>query len=319
MVQTQPTSWDVLVGDAAALREVCGERDENLRWIEARAGVEALVRGPRVVLRGAPAAVRAARALLQPLLDAADVPTEHDDAARPQAWTVAGRPIRARSDGQAAYLAALAADPLVFGLGPAGCGKSYLAVAAALAALERREIKRIVLTRPAVEAGERLGFLPGDLTEKVHPYLRPLFDALGELLDPARVAALVEQGVVEVAPLAFMRGRTLSSAFVILDEAQNCTPEQVAMLLTRLGHRTRAAVTGDPSQSDLPRGRPNGLEHATRVLGALEGVSVVHFGPGDIVRSPLVARIVAAYGRDAEATLVPGGPSLADAARGGGR
>jgi phosphate starvation-inducible PhoH-like protein len=205
------------------------------------------------------------------------------------------RPVQAKTPGQRRYVEAMRDHEVVFGVGPAGSGKTYLAMAAALAAMQRREVKRIVLTRPAVEAGEHLGFLPGDLTEKVSPYLRPLYDALRDLVDQEKFDRLTERGQIEVAPLAFMRGRTLSNAFVILDEAQNCSVEQMLMLLTRMGEHSRIVVTGDPSQSDLPRGQRSGLAHAVRVLGGVEGIGIVHLEIEDVVRHPLVGRIIAAY------------------------
>ena len=200
-----------------------------------------------------------------------------------------------RTPGQRAYVRAIAANDVVFGVGPAGTGKTYLAVACALAAIQRHEVRRIVLTRPAVEAGERLGFLPGDLAAKVNPYLRPLFDALAELSDRERVERMVEREQVEVAPLAFMRGRTLASSYVILDEAQNCTVEQMAMLLTRLGPDSKCIVTGDPSQVDLPRGARSGLSHAIELLEEIEDIAVVRLTGDDVMRHPLVAKIAAAY------------------------
>ncbi len=209
-------------------------------------------------------------------------------------WLDGARQVVARTPGQQLYMDAIAQHDLTFGVGPAGCGKTWLAVACALAALQRHEIKRIILTRPAVEAGEQLGFLPGDLREKVSPYLRPLYDAIGELVDDDRLQRMIERGQVEAAPLAFMRGRTLNNAFVILDEAQNCTAQQMLMLLTRMGEHTKMVVTGDPSQSDLRAG-DNGLPHALRVLDGVQGVAIVTMGSEDIVRHPLVGRVLAAY------------------------
>lgn len=209
-----------------------------------------------------------------------------------------GRATRARTPGQQAYLEAIAANDVVFGVGPAGTGKTFLAVARAYDAVQRHEVRRIVLTRPAVEAGERLGFLPGDLAAKVNPYLRPLFDALTELTDRDRVERMLEREQVEVAPLAFMRGRTLASSYVILDEAQNCTVEQMVMLLTRLGPDSKCIITGDPSQSDLPRGARSGLMHAIGLLEHIRGVAVSRLSSDDVVRHPLVAKIAAAYEAD---------------------
>lgn len=207
-------------------------------------------------------------------------------------WT--GKTLRARSPAQIAYLDLMRTHPLVFGVGPAGTGKTYLAAAFGAYLLHKRQVERLILSRPALEAGERLGFLPGDLKEKIDPYLRPLYDALFDVIGEPCVK-LMEQGVIEVAPLAFMRGRTLSRAFVILDEAQNCTPQQMKMFLTRLGEESRMVVTGDPSQSDLPGGRAEGLVQALDILGNIEGAAVTRFSEKDVVRHALVTRIVSAY------------------------
>ena len=213
-------------------------------------------------------------------------------------WLDGARQVLPRSPGQRAYMQAIADHDLTFGVGPAGCGKTWLAVACALAALQRHEVKRIILTRPAVEAGEQLGFLPGDLREKVSPYLRPLYDAIGELVDDERLQRMLERGQVEAAPLAFMRGRTLNNAFVILDEAQNCTAEQLLMLMTRLGEHTKLVIAGDPDQSDLKRGVSHGLPHALRVLQNVPGIAIVRMGVGDIMRHELVGKVLAAYAAD---------------------
>ena len=210
--------------------------------------------------------------------------------------------LRGRTDGQRAYIRQAQAHDLTFAIGPAGTGKTYLAVACAVDALERDAVKRIVLVRPAVEAGERLGFLPGDMKEKVDPYLRPLYDALYDVLPANIVARGLTEGTIEIAPLAFMRGRTLKSAFVILDEAQNTTPQQMKMFLTRLGEGSRMAVTGDPSQVDLPNGVTSGLAEAISVLDGVKGIGLTAFGTADIVRHPLVGRIVEAYDAAARRT-----------------
>lgn len=196
---------------------------------------------------------------------------------------------------QKSYIESIKSHELVFGVGPAGTGKTYLAMAMAVAALVNREVKRVVLCRPAVEAGEKLGFLPGDMAEKVNPYLRPLYDALHDMVDPDRAKEMVEKGLIEVAPLAFMRGRTLSNAFVILDEAQNTTPVQMKMFLTRLGLGSRCVVTGDPTQIDLPRGIPSGLVEALNILKPVRGIAFIDFTAEDVVRHPLVSRIVEAW------------------------
>jgi phosphate starvation-inducible PhoH-like protein len=203
--------------------------------------------------------------------------------------------IRARGAHQQAYLASIRERDLTFGIGPAGTGKTYLAVACAVEALTSERVRRLVLVRPAVEAGERLGFLPGDLAQKVDPYLRPIYDALYEMLGFDRVARLIERAVIEVAPLAFMRGRSLNDSFIILDEAQNTTVEQMKMFLTRIGFGSHAVVTGDVTQTDLPAGRPSGLRHSLQVLRGVAGVAFNHFDAADVVRHPLVQRIVQAY------------------------
>jgi len=205
--------------------------------------------------------------------------------------------IRARGANQRSYMEAIRSRDLCFGIGPAGTGKTYLAVASAVVALEEERVRRIILVRPAVEAGERLGFLPGDMSQKVDPYLRPMYDALFEMLGPDRVARLIERNIIEVAPLAFMRGRSLNESFVILDEAQNTTIEQMKMFLTRLGFGSRAVVTGDVTQIDLPKHQSSGLTHAAKVLDGVEGVSFTWFTAGDVVRHALVQRIVEAYHR----------------------
>jgi phosphate starvation-inducible PhoH-like protein len=217
----------------------------------------------------------------------------HAGTAGPAIKTAAGKVTRARSAAQAAYIDMMRQHDLVFGIGPAGTGKTYLAAAFGAHLLHERRVERLILARPALEAGERLGFLPGDLKEKVDPYLRPLYDALFDVIGP-NCAKLMEAGVIEVAPLAFMRGRTLARAFVILDEAQNCTPGQMKMCLTRLGEESRMVITGDPSQSDLPGG-PQGLEQALDYLSGIESVAVARFSEKDVVRHALVTRIVAAY------------------------
>jgi len=210
--------------------------------------------------------------------------------------TASSRAVRPRTPAQSAYLDMMRQCPLVFGVGPAGTGKTYLAAAFAAHMLYEKRVERLILSRPALEAGERLGFLPGDLKEKIDPYLRPLYDALFDVLGDS-AGRLIEQGVIEVAPLAFMRGRTLSRAFVILDEAQNTTPAQIKMVLTRLGEDSHMVVTGDPSQSDLPGGKAEGLNEALAILEDVEGVGITRFAEQDVVRHPLVARIVAAYNK----------------------
>jgi len=223
---------------------------------------------------------------------------EHGELARQVLTTTRqGRPLRARTPRQRSFIDAIERHDLTLAIGPAGTGKTFLATIQAVRFLQEQRVERIVLTRPAVEAGERLGFLPGDLQQKVDPYLRPLYDALHNLLGPERTAALQEKGVIEVAPLAYMRGRTLADSFVILDEAQNTTPAQMRMTLTRLGENARMVVTGDITQIDLPPGQPSGLIEAAEVLGGVEGVALCRFSDADVVRHPLVQRLVQAYAR----------------------
>ena len=293
-----------------------GELGLHLKLIADALGVELKQRGNTVYLRSIGGSVPLARLVLEELyglvgrghaLHPADV--RHGIrilTADPSAKLVSffndlivmgvkGRPICPRSGGQRAYVDALRHNDIVFGVGPAGTGKTYLAMAMAVAALQRKEVRRVVLTRPAVEAGEKLGFLPGDLSEKVDPYLRPLYDALQDMVPPDRIARLLERQVFEVAPLAFMRGRTLDHAYVVLDEAQNTTIEQMRMCLTRLGERAKMVITGDITQVDLPPNRQSGMAQALRVLKDVSGIGVVHLTAKDVVRHPLVADIIEAY------------------------
>ncbi|HMO49256.1 MAG TPA: PhoH family protein [Rubrivivax sp.] len=306
--------------DNARLAHLCGPLDGQLRSIEAAFGVRITHRGERFRIDGEPDAARATLALLQQLYAGADQPIEAEalqhalqDAQRAQAADAPGAAaadddgdgpivlhtrrsdLAARSPNQLRYLRRMLTHDISFGIGPAGTGKTFLAVACAVDALERHSVQRIVLTRPAVEAGERLGFLPGDMAQKVDPYLRPLYDALYDLMGLERVTRAFDKGLLEVAPLAFMRGRTLNHAFVILDEAQNTTSEQMKMFLTRIGFGSRCVVTGDVSQIDLPKGRTSGLVEAQAVLAGVEGVAFTLFEAADVVRHPLVARIVEAY------------------------
>ena len=304
--------------DNRLLAALFGERDRNLVRIEHELGVSVSSRGNRVSISGDRWSQRAAQAALDMLYDQArgggdvtDVAvsgairtaeaTMHD-AGPPNAPADANeriqtrrRPVLARSPVQDDYIRAMRSHELVFALGPAGTGKTFLAVAMGVSLLLEGQVERIILSRPAVEAGERLGFLPGDIREKVDPYLRPLYDALYHMLPSDRVIKSLDSGEIEIAPLAFMRGRTLSDAFVILDEAQNTTPVQMKMLLTRMGENSRAVVTGDLSQIDLPRGVRSGLADAVRILQDMEGVAFVRFGDADVLRHPLVTRIVRAY------------------------
>jgi phosphate starvation-inducible PhoH-like protein len=302
--------------DNPRLANLCGQFDEHLKQIERRLGVQVRPRGNLFQLEGPAPAVEAAERLLVSLFEQAAeenispqvvhtalqesglyaAPDEH----APGEIRTRRGVIRGRGPNQGRYLESMRRHDLCFGIGPAGTGKTYLAVARAVEALESDEVRRIVLVRPAVEAGERLGFLPGDMSQKVDPYLRPMYDALYEMLGFERVAKLMERHVIEVAPLAFMRGRTLNEAFVILDEAQNSTVEQMKMFLTRIGFGSRAVVTGDVTQTDLPANKVSGLRHASRVLQDVEGVGFTWFTARDVVRHPLVQRIVEAYQRHQE-------------------
>jgi phosphate starvation-inducible PhoH-like protein len=307
--------------DNERLAHLCGALDENLRAIEQGLNVVVTRRHEHFRVEGGKLQAPRAMALIEALYERSGRAIDEEqlqlmlhDAQRdviqgharpvPPAELAAGGEIvlhtrRAnligRTPNQVQYLRQILSHDITLGVGPAGTGKTFLAVACAVDALERSSVQRIVLTRPAVEAGERLGFLPGDLSQKVDPYLRPLYDALYDLMGFERVSKAFERGAIEIAPLAFMRGRTLNHAFVILDEAQNTTPEQMKMFLTRIGFGTRAVVTGDLSQVDLPRGARSGLADASEVLREVAGIAVTRFGAGDVVRHPLVARIVEAY------------------------
>ena len=289
----------------------CGHRDQNLNALEALVPVVLRLDGDRVHVSGDQRAVRRAEQVLAAMLIAARAGAQvtPDDvalAARAAgergipptlAVTARGREVRPKTDGQRALVGAIAANTLTFAIGPAGTGKTFLAIVMAVRALKNREVSRIVLTRPAVEAGEKLGFLPGDLREKVDPYLRPLYDALQELLESGTTEKYLERGTIEVAPLAYMRGRTLADAFVILDEAQNATPEQLKMFLTRLGGNAKMVVTGDDTQIDLPRGMRSGIHDVERLFAEIDDVGIVRLDENDVVRHPLVGRLVAAYDR----------------------
>jgi phosphate starvation-inducible protein PhoH and related proteins len=298
--------------DNRHLPRLLGEYDAHLALIEDRLGIDAHAHGNVVILAGSESACRIAREVLEALyvrvakgedigpgdFDGLIRHARHEnvDSDGTQAQiTTRRRVVKARTPNQSVYMRAMEKADLVFGVGPAGTGKTYLAVAYAAHCLERGIVERIILSRPAVEAGERLGFLPGDMKEKVDPYLRPLYDALYDVLPPEKVERDIETGVIEIAPLAFMRGRTLMNAFVILDEAQNTTTMQMKMFLTRLGENSKMVVTGDPSQIDLPPGQKSGLDDAVSLLNGVEGIEAIRFLGADVVRRDLVARIVTAY------------------------
>jgi phosphate starvation-inducible PhoH-like protein len=302
--------FDLEPSDNARLANLCGPLDENLRLLESRLAVEIRRRGDNFRVIGARA--ESAEDTLRELFDltkSEDVTPERVhlalreresgqvpvDAEREQGVRVPRGGIRARGTHQRDYLAEIRTRDLTFGIGPAGTGKTYLAVACAVEALQGDKVRRIILVRPAVEAGERLGFLPGDLTQKVDPYLRPMYDALYEMMGFDGVSRFIERNVIEVAPLAFMRGRSLNDSFIILDEAQNTTVEQMKMFLTRIGFGSKAVVTGDVTQTDLPAGKQSGLSHVIHVLRGVEGVAFTFFDAQDVVRHPLVQRIVQAY------------------------
>ena len=306
--------------DPERLANLAGPFDAHLRQMELRLGVEIANRGNVFRVRGPAPAVQRTEKFLRALwveaddqvLDSAgihlrlvevgaDAAVRDDVEPQEVAVRVKRGTIRGRGPNQAKYLHAIATHDINFGIGPAGTGKTFLAVAMAVEALNESRVQRLVLVRPAVEAGEKLGFLPGDLQEKVNPYLRPLYDALYEMLGVEKVAKLLEKSVIEVAPLAYMRGRTLNDAFVILDEAQNTTIEQMKMFLTRIGFGSTAVVTGDMTQVDLPKHQKSGLKDALDVLRGVEGISFTFFGAKDVVRHPLVARIVNAYDARGEA------------------
>ncbi|MEI7036156.1 PhoH family protein [Fulvimonas yonginensis] len=301
--------------DNARLANLCGPFDEHLRQVELRLGVEINRRGNLFQVIGDAAPTRAAEKVLRSLYAATEEETltgarvnlhlaesgieamveEAAEAAQEVVIKVKRGVIKGRGPNQARYLHAITTHDINFGVGPAGTGKTYLAVASAVEALEANRVQRLLLVRPAVEAGEKLGFLPGDLSQKVDPYLRPLYDALYEMLGFEKVAKLIERNVIEIAPLAYMRGRTLNDSYVILDEAQNTTVEQMKMFLTRIGFGSVAVITGDVSQIDLPRHIRSGLRHAVEVLRDVSGISFTFFTSRDVVRHPLVAKIVRAY------------------------
>jgi phosphate starvation-inducible PhoH-like protein len=310
--------------DNSRLANLCGQFDEHLRQIERRLNVEIASRGNRFRVTGNAGAAKIGSDVIHSLFDMTDHerldpervhvclqesvmnkaemregadPISVDDDAVVEIQTKM-KLVRARGANQKAYLRNIHDHDLAFGIGPAGTGKTYLAVASAIDALENEQVRRIVLVRPAVEAGERLGFLPGDMSQKVDPYLRPMYDALYEMLGPEQVARLLEKNIIEVAPLAFMRGRSLNDSFVILDEAQNTSVAQMKMFLTRIGFGSRAVVTGDITQIDLPSGQLSGLKNAVEILKNVDGIAFTYFTPKDVVRHELVQRIVEAYESD---------------------
>ena len=319
-MSSRPDSVDFALDpeDNERLANLCGQLDQHLRQIERRLGIEISNRGNLFRVIGDATAVQAGEHVLRELYAASErelltpervhlhlqesgiddlLKSGGESAASEAIITTRRGKVRARGANQREYLHSIQTHDVNFGVGPAGTGKTYLAVACAVEALERDSVRRLILVRPAVEAGERLGFLPGDLSQKVDPYLRPLYDALYEMFGFERVAKLIERNVIEVAPLAYMRGRTLNDSFIILDEAQNTTPEQMKMFLTRIGFGSTAVITGDVTQVDLPRGARSGLREVIEVMGPVEGISFTFFSTRDVVRHPLVQRIVDAYER----------------------
>lgn len=306
----------VRLKDGEEALNLLGLEDVHLRYLEKRLSCQIIVRGEEMTVTGEESDVRLAETVLEQLLTLirkgnnltlADLTyviskveegSEHDmshSLTKVIATTQRGRPIKPKTMGQSKYVKAIEKDSLILGIGPAGTGKTYLAVVMAVKSLRAKEVTRIVLTRPAVEAGEKLGFLPGDLQEKVNPYLRPLYDALFDLLGAETTQRYIEKGTIEIAPLAYMRGRTLDDSFIILDEAQNTSPEQMKMFLTRLGFGSKAVVTGDITQVDLPRGNYSGLIEVQNILKGIPGISFHYFTVDDIVRNPLVQSIIQAY------------------------
>ena len=323
-LNTVEVSQDIVLepADNNRLANLCGQFDEHLRQIERRLNVDIASRGNRFRVSGNPGAAQIGSDVLRSLFKLTSserldrervhmclqesVMNDGEPADEPEAESAdeernifeiqtRRKLIRARGANQRAYLASIHENDLAFGIGPAGTGKTYLAVAGAIDALETGQVRRIILVRPAVEAGERLGFLPGDMSQKVDPYLRPMYDALYEMLGFDRVGKLIDRNIIEVAPLAFMRGRTLNESFIILDEAQNTTIEQMKMFLTRIGFGSNAVITGDITQVDLPRGKPSGLRHAVEIVKAIDGISFTFFRSRDVVRHSLVGRILDAY------------------------
>jgi len=318
---SQRISLELEPADTERLANLCGQFDQHLKQIEGRLHVDIFCRGNLFTVQGEQRQARAASRLIKQLYTLSDsefltpelinlhlqesgmaeISEEAESEPRADDITIITKrgAIRGRGPNQKQYLRNIHQHAVNFGIGPAGTGKTYLAVASAVAALQADHVQRIVLVRPAVEAGERLGFLPGDLAQKVDPYLRPLYDALYEMLGFDHVARLIDRNVIEVAPLAFMRGRTLNDAFIILDEAQNTTTEQMKMFLTRTGFGSTAVITGDITQIDLPKHQLSGLKQAVKILKGVEGISFTHFSPRDVVRHPMVQRIVMAYDKAA--------------------
>ncbi len=312
-------SKEIKISDAETLSKILGVFDENLTLLMKETETEVYANGETLVISGEKESVELATIVIDKLLTIVEAGEGVDkstvtycvelakegsleDVGKLLSGVVAitsrGKPIKCKTVGQKIYVSEIKKNTIVFGVGPAGTGKTYLAVAMAVTAYKNKEVEKIILTRPAVEAGERLGYLPGDLQSKVDPYLRPLYDALQEMFGLETYHKLIERGVIEIAPLAYMRGRTLNNAFIILDEAQNTTKEQMKMFLTRMGEGSRMLITGDVTQIDLPDGKASGLKHATNILKGVEGISIVNLTYKDVVRHPLVMQIIKAYTKD---------------------
>jgi phosphate starvation-inducible protein PhoH and related proteins len=312
-----PHQLKILVPDQTHIADLVGQRDELLRRIEEEFSSDILVRGNEITIDGPPedaeraatvfeellALLRQGQTLTSESVERAVQMVKAENGPRPSEvmgdtiLAARGRPIRPKTAGQKRYVDAIRRNSVTFGIGVAGSGKTYLSVAMAVKALRDKEVSRIILTRPAVEAGERLGFLPGDIAQKVDPYLKPLYDALYDMLEPGHYGRLAERGTIEIAPLAYARGRTFNDSFIILDEAQNTTPEQMKMFLTRIGMRSKAVVTGDITQVDLPEGQKSGLKVVQDILGGIKGLEFVYLEATDVVRHRIVQDIVEAYGR----------------------
>lgn len=314
---------EIQISGGDRMLTLLGNFDENLNAIIAETGVEAYANGDTLVISGEEAAVELTATVIDKLLELIDAGErvdksriiycvelardgQADDIGKITSGVIAvtsrGKPVKCKTVGQKIYVDEIKKNTVVFGVGPAGTGKTYLAVAMAVSALKNKEVEKIILTRPAVEAGERLGYLPGDLQSKVDPYLRPLYDALQEMLGLESYLRLLERGVIEIAPLAYMRGRTLNNSYVILDEAQNTTKEQMKMFLTRMGEGSRMIITGDVTQIDLPAEKKSGLKHAVSILKNVDGIGIVNLSYKDVVRHPLVMKIIKAYTKDEEKT-----------------
>lgn len=278
-----------------------GAHDANIKSIEEKFNVKLTLRGGHLKISGSAANIKKASQLVEYLLEGLRSENGEINSGLNAGITrtSGGKQIGPKTIGQKEYVAAIKKYDIVFGVGPAGTGKTYLAMASAVESLKKQEVRRIILTRPAIEAGESLGFLPGDIHAKISPYLRPLYDALYDMMEAERIEKYIETGIIEVAPLAYMRGRTLNDAFIILDEAQNCTAEQMKMFLTRLGFDSKAVITGDMTQSDLPNAKPIGLLQAQDILKAIEGIKFIYFSGADVVRHALVQRIIEAYEKTA--------------------